>query len=43
MILEMCFFGMRYSTEALTGLIFIKDLMALLVVFNFYSLNKIIQ
>lgn len=43
MILEMCFFGMRCRTEALTSLIFIKDLMALLVVFNFYSLNKIIQ
>lgn len=43
MILEMGFFGMRYRTEALTSLIFIKNLMASLEVFNFYSLNRVIQ
>jgi len=43
MILEMCFLGMRCRTEALTSLIFIKNLVASLEVFNFYSLNKIIQ
>lgn len=43
MIFEMGFFGMRCRTEALTSLIFIKNLMASLEVFNFYSLNRVIQ
>lgn len=42
-ILEMGFFGMRCRTEALTSLIFIKNLMTSLEVFNFYSLNRVIQ
>lgn len=43
MILEMGFFGMRCRTDALTSLIFIKNLMASLEMFNFYSLNRVIQ